>query len=112
MQVAYYYRTTHRDYGYEKYVEPGREAFCRRYGKRTVEEHFFWDEASDVDTNRKAFRQFFKFMKACDKAGVPVVCINENGDTGKQHECMTRFVKEYFGREKVFEDTDVKTGTE
>lgn len=53
LQVAYYYRTTHRDHGYEKYVEPGREAFRRRYGKRTVEEHFFWDEASGVDANRK-----------------------------------------------------------
>lgn len=41
MQVAYYYRTAHRDHGYKKYVEPGREAFRRRYGKWTVEEHFF-----------------------------------------------------------------------
>ena len=128
MQVAYYYRTTHRDHGYEKYVEPGRKAFRRRYGKRTLEEHFFWDEASGVDTNRKAFRQlieeiqaghvrvvvtrdatmiardwqqFFEFMEACDKAGVPVICINEDGDAGKQYECVKRFVKEYFGREKV-----------
>lgn len=86
------------------------------------------DESSGVDTNRKAFRQLiaeiqaghvrvvvtrnatmiardwrqsFEFMEACDKAGVSVVCINEDGDAGKQYECVKRFVKEYFGREKV-----------
>ncbi len=64
MQVAYYYRTTHRDHGYEKYVEPGREAFRRRYGKRAVEEHFFWDEATGVDANRKAFRQLIAEIQA------------------------------------------------
>ena len=49
----------------------------------------------------EAMRQFFEFMEACDKAGVSVVCINEDGDAGKQYECVKRFVKEYFGREKV-----------
>lgn len=127
-QVAYYYRTTHRDHGYDKYVEPGREALVKRYGNIKKEEHFFWDEASGVDGNRKEFRrliaeiqaghihvvvtrnatmiardwqQFFEFMEACDKAGVPVICINEDGDAWKQYECVKRFVKEYFGRGNV-----------
>ena len=45
-------------------MEPGSEAFRRRYGKRTVEEHFFWDEASGVDTSRKAFRQLIEEIQA------------------------------------------------
>lgn len=64
MQVAYYYRTNHRDYGYDIYIEPGREAFYKRYGKRTVEEYYFWDEASGVDGNRKAFRQLISEIRA------------------------------------------------
>lgn len=38
-QVAYYYRTMHRDHGYDKYVEPGREVLVKRYGnikKRSI----------------------------------------------------------------------------
>lgn len=126
--MAYYYRTTHRDHGYGKYLEPGKQALRKRYGKRKVEEHFFWDEASGVDGNRKEFRrliaeiqvghihvvvtrnatmiardwkQFFEFMQACEKAGVNVVSIEETEDAGKQYHRVKGFVKEYFGREWI-----------
>lgn len=127
-QVAYYYRTTHRDHGYDKYVEPGREALTKRYGNIKKEEHFFWDEASGVDGNRKEFRrliveiqaghihvvvtrnatmiardwqQFFEFMEACDKANVDVVSINSWEDAWEQYSRVRDFVKVYFGREAV-----------
>lgn len=127
-QVAYYYRTTHMDYGYDKYVEPGKEVLSKRYGKIKKEEYFFWDEASGVDGSRREFRrliaeiqeghihvvvtrdavmiardwqQFFEFMEVCDKVGVEVVSINENGDAWKQYICAKQFVKEYLGREQI-----------
>lgn len=127
-QVAYYYRTTHNDHGYDKYTEPGREALFSRYGDIKKEEQFFWDEASGTDGKRKEFRrligkiraghihvvvtrdavmiardwqQFFEFMEACDKAGVDVVSIREEGDAWKQYCRVKDFVKEYFGREMV-----------
>lgn len=127
-QVAYYYRTTHRDHGYDKYVEPGKEALWKRYGEIKKEEYFFWDEASGTDGKRKEFRrliaeiqtghihvvvtrdtvmiardwrQFFEFMQACDKASVDVVCIREDMDAQKQYTCVRQFVKEYFGREWI-----------
>lgn len=127
-QVAYYYRTTHRDHGYDKYVEPGREALTKHYGDIKKEEHFFWDEASGVDGNRKKFRcliseiqaghvhvvvtrnatmiardwqQFFEFMEVCDKANVDVVSINSWEDAWEQYNRVRDFVKEYCGREAV-----------
>lgn len=127
-QVAYYYRTTHRDHGYEKYVEPGKGALQKQYGEIKKEEYFFWDEASGADGNRKEFRrlieeiqaghihvvvtkdavmiardwkQFFEFMEACDKARVDVISINEDVDAWRQYVCVKNFVKEYFGREQI-----------
>ena len=64
MRLAYYYRTTYRNHGYDIYIEPGREAFHKRYGKRTVEENYFWDEAPGVDGNRKTFRQLITEIRA------------------------------------------------
>ncbi|MFQ8871751.1 MAG: recombinase family protein [[Ruminococcus] torques] len=127
-QVAYYYRTTHRDHGYDKYMEPGREALFHCYGEIKKEEQFFWDEASGADGNRKRFRQlieniqagkihvvvtrdaamisrdwqqFFEFMEACDKAGTDVVSIDKEQDAWNQYIRVKEFVKEYFGRETV-----------
>lgn len=127
-QVAYYYRTTHRDHGYDKYIVPGKEALFKRYGDIKKEEHFFWDEASGVDGSRKEFgwliaeiqaghthvvvtrdaamiardwQQFFEFMEACDKANVDVVSMDEQEDAWKQYCRVKDFVKEYFGRGTV-----------
>lgn len=127
-QVAYYYRTTHRDHGYGKYMEPGREALFQRYGKIKKEEQFFWDEASGADGNRKRFRQlieeiqtgnihvvvtrdapmiardwkqFFEFMEACDKTGTDVVSIDKKQDAWEQYIRAKEFVKAYFGRETI-----------
>ena len=127
-QGAYYYRTTHCDHGYAKYMEPGREALFHCYGKIKKEEQFFWDEASDADGNRKRFRQlieeiqagnihvvvtrdapmiagdwkqFFEFMEACDKAGTDVVSIDKKQDAWEQYIRAKEFVKAYFGRETI-----------
>ena len=127
-QVAYYYRTTHRDHGYDKYVELGREALVKCYGEIKKEELFFCEEASGMDGKRKEFRrliseiqaghihvvvtrnatmiardwqQFFEFMEACDKTNVDVVSMEEQEDAWKQYCRVKDFVKEYFGRRTV-----------
>ena len=107
MQVAYYYRTTHRDHGYGKYMEPGKAVLDKKYGETEKKEQVFWDEASGADGNRKEFlrlveevkkghihvvvtrdaamiardwKQFLDFMKICDRANVDVVSINREAD--------------------------------
>lgn len=48
------------------------------------------------------WQQFFEFMEACDKAGVDVVSIREEGEVWKQYCRVKDFVEEYFGRGTVF----------
>lgn len=125
-QVAYYYRTTHRDHGYEKYIEPGKTALEERYGAVKKKEHFFWDEGSGADGSRKEFlrlmeeikkghihvvvtrdaamiardwKQFLEFMKICDRANVDVVSIGKEADAWEQYSRIRKFIKDYFGEE-------------
>lgn len=127
-QVAYYYRTTHRDHGYEKYIEPGKTALEERYGAVKKKEHFFWDEGSGADGSRKEFlrlmeevkkghihvivtrdaamiardwKQFLKFMKICDRANVDVVSINREADAWEQYSRIRQFIKDYFEGEAL-----------
>jgi len=125
-QVAYYYRTTHHDHGYGKYIEPGKAALEERYGVIKKKEYYFWDEASGADGSRKEFRrlmeeikkghihvvvtrdaamiardwkQFWEFMKICDRANVDVVSISKGADAWKQYSRIRQFIKDYFGEE-------------
>lgn len=123
MQVAYYYRTTHRDHGYGKYMEPGKAVLDKKYGETEKKEQVFWDEASGADGNRKEFRrllgeieaghihvvvtkdasmiardwkQFMEFMGACKDHGVEVLCFHEREDAAKMFERIQKFISEYF----------------
>lgn len=123
MQVAYYYRTTHRDHGYGKYVEPGKAVLDKKYDETEKKERVFWDEASGADGNRKEFRrllgeieaghihvvvtkdaamiardwkQFMEFMGACKEHGVEVLCFHEREDAAKMFERIQKFISEYF----------------